>query len=197
MTTPFTNFCIYCERWISTNENVLYYSRPITEIERFQKQLYCSDKCKYNDKCSKFTTYMQLDENESISKQNDNVHIYEESVASDYTQSQTSYSNENKLHDNTNDEEKDSSSTFECILFSPLLVPASLSQPSKHEVLPTKAIPLQNNILTELQSAYRDVYPDNSPKMTNFLNDIYGSSRSQSEHIAETNYTLWLNAMNP
>lgn len=198
MTTPFTNFCIYCEQLISTNENVLYYSRPIIEIEKFQKQLYCSETCKYNDKCSKLTTYMRVvDNNDCVSQQNDAVHVSEESVNSDYTQSQISYSHENRLYDDIIDQENDNSSTLESILFSPLLVPASVSQPSEQEILPKNAIPLQNSILTELQSAYRNVYPDNSPKMTNFLNDIYGSSRSQSEQIAETNYTLWLNAMKP
>ncbi|KAG0671603.1 hypothetical protein C6P45_000094 [Maudiozyma exigua] len=197
MTTPFTNFCIYCDQLISTNENVLYYTRPITEIEKFQKQLYCSEKCKYNDKCSKLTTYTQFENSDSFSNLNDKVHISEESVASDYTQSHRSSRNENMVFHNTIDHENSSSSTFESILFSPLLISANISHISEQEMLPKNAMPLQNNILHELQSAYRNVYPDNSPKMTNFLNDIYCSSKTQSEHIAEKNYTLWLNAIHP
>ncbi|SMN20957.1 similar to Saccharomyces cerevisiae YGR146C ECL1 Protein of unknown function, affects chronological lifespan [Maudiozyma saulgeensis] len=196
MTSPFVDYCICCDQLITTNENVLYYTRTISEIEKFHKQLYCSEKCKFSDEYMKLRLFNKNETNKE-SKTTECSDKFDQLVEIDDMTRDSSifdkYSHPNDCNIYTDDSRE---AELKTLLTSPSLMPLKkvITTTSDNNDQITKNSK-NRDFFAELKSTYSNLYVNKSPKMSNLLNDVYGSTKKQSEKIAENNYTLWLNAI--
>ncbi|CAB4255081.1 uncharacterized protein KABA2_05S07920 [Maudiozyma barnettii] len=201
MTSPFTDYCIYCDQLISTNENVLYYTRTSSEIEKFHKQLYCSEKCKFSDEHMKLAPF----KNQEIDKEYQNMDSYNrvENIIEieNITENSSIFDKYSYRKDFNIDSSESRGADLETLLTSPLLVPSNkipeYTNNNNNNNNSSLSCTITNKVFfSELKSTYSYIHFDESPRMTNFLNDVYGSIKNQSEYIAENNYSIWLSEIN-
>lgn len=191
MTSPFTDFCIHCDQLIDKNENVLYYTRTATEIEKFHKQLYCSDRCKKADEQVKA---MLIKRNRTSETRVPLLFKYIPPAVNEVIGS-PALKTLSKISSQIDKEDHFDQIRCSSPLTSPFMENTNDNKKKNFNDEQTTDI-FVSDIYDELKTTYQNLNPGKEGQSNQFLTYIYRDGRNSSENMAGNNYTLWLNSMN-